>query len=101
MPYKTPEQQHEYYQRNKDKLSEYQRIKIECGCGVTYKKRHHAAHTKTARHSNWLELNNIEIVTKTPEEVIAEQKQKQKEHQLKYRDKNRDKLRTYAKQYSQ
>ena len=93
MPFKTPEQQKEYYQRNKERISESKSIRVECGCGVTYTKRHHAAHTKTTRHTNWLESSNIEIMKKTPAEIIQEQKQKKKEQQQKYRDNNRDKLR--------
>ena len=101
MPFKTLEQQNEYYQRNKDKINESKSVKIECGCGVTHTKRHQAAHLRTPKHTNWLEANNIQIIKPTPEQIIEERKQKSKEHQQKYRDKNRDKLREYAKFYNQ
>ena len=44
----------EYYQRNKERISESRSIKIECGCGKIYTKRHQAAHKQSQQHTTWL-----------------------------------------------
>ena len=91
----------QYYETNKDTINAARNIKIECGCGATYTKRHQSTHVDTIRHKQWMETSGNTIIKKTPEEVIEDTKQKKKEQAKKWRDKNRDQLREYAKLYSQ
>ena len=100
MPFKTPEQRQEYYQRNKDRINEQQSTRCECQCGTTYTKRHRTQHIESMKHKKWMESTNTEIIIKTPEEISEERNQKKKEQAKKWRDKNRDKLREYAISYS-
>ena len=69
MPFKTPEQRQDYYQKNKDRINEQQSAKCECGCGVAYTKRHRTQHIQSTRHKKWAESSNHETIIKTPEEI--------------------------------
>ena len=44
----------QYYQINKERISANRSIKFNCECGVTYTKRHQAAHKQSQQHTKWL-----------------------------------------------
>ena len=55
MPYKNPEDQKQYYQRNKDIIREKQSISCQCECGATVTSRHKQRHLRTIKHQQQLE----------------------------------------------
>tara|TARA_R110000787_G_scaffold286425_2_gene404818 strand:- start:5515 stop:6084 length:570 start_codon:yes stop_codon:yes gene_type:complete len=48
------EQQHNYYEANKDKIKEKAREKVKCDCGCEISKRHLLRHQKSPKHINLL-----------------------------------------------
>ena len=46
-----------YYDKNKSKILEKMKIKVECGCGSVLSKGNVANHKKSKKHIDWIKKN--------------------------------------------